>query len=116
MSKLKSEKYKGWTIKFSKMRDNVFTEVVKGSKRYDVPVSSTKEEGLAKAKAGIDNFEVGILYKSRFNDWINVDKKKALALAKTNYSGITTMSGAKKVDYINSKFKGIKFTKSQMEA
>lgn len=51
----KSEKYKGWTIKFTKIRSNLFAEIKKGQKRFDVsPVGSTKQEMLKRAKRDIN--------------------------------------------------------------
>lgn len=49
-----------------------------------------------------------IKYKSFYNNWKTVDKEQAIKIAyHLFYNGVTNSS--KKVDYINSRFQGIKF-------
>lgn len=61
MSKLKSEKYKGWTIKFEKGRffdiDGVRAVLSKG-KLSGVQMGGSKEEAFKNAKAIIDQEEI----------------------------------------------------------
>ena len=53
-----------------------------------------------------------IKYKSLFNDWKEVTKEQAIRIAEhLFYSGVTNSN--KKIDYINSRFQGIRFTINQ---
>ncbi len=117
MSKLKSEKYKGFNLKFSKLPNNRVAVDYKKGNKIGGDIGDNKEHAFKIAKYKIDlylgNKEVYV--KSRFSGWKKTSKKEALFYAKHMYKGITTMSGSKKVDYINNKLKGIKFTKSQLE-
>jgi len=75
MSKLKSEKYKGWSIKFEK--GNFFgiegvRAILKKAKLSGVQMGSNKEEAFKNAKYIIDQEEKGLSKTELVRAWFNM--------------------------------------------
>lgn len=51
--------------------------------------------------------QMKLLYKSYFRGWVEITKKQRIKLTKHMIQGITALSGNKKLEYINTRFKEV---------
>lgn len=55
-----------------------------------------------------------IKYKTWFHGWQEVDKQTALKLARHLFRGAVAMKAEKRIEYLNTRFKGISFTEAEL--